>query len=270
MACRVSSSRRSPRNTTSAVGSRRIMPASMPRPARRMGTTIGLGSAMCVPMVDAIGVTTSRCSVRTSRVASYASSVTSSSTSRRNVAWGVFSSRSTVSLWEMSGWSATCRRMGAPYLLGGPLHWATVTAQGGGMQHAAMHDDAAAMREALAEAQLALVTGDVPVGAVVVGRGRNAREATGDPTAHAEILALRDAAARLGRWRLDDCTLVVTLEPCAMCAGAVVLARVPRLVLGAWDPKAGAAGSVHDLVRDRRLNHRVEVVSAVQAMLGMV
>ena len=139
------------------------------------------------------------------------------------------------------------------------------------MQHAAMHDDdAAAMREALAEARLALVTGDVPVGAVVVGpggdvvgRGRNAREATGDPTAHAEILALRDAAARLGRWRLDDCTLVVTLEPCAMCAGAVVLARVPRLVLGAWDPKAGAAGSVHDLVRDRRLNHRVEAVPGV-------
>lgn len=134
-----------------------------------------------------------------------------------------------------------------------------------------MHDDdARAMREALAEARLALGAGDVPVGAVVVGpggdvvgRGRNAREATGDPTAHAEVLALRDAAARLGRWRLDDCTLVVTLEPCAMCAGAVVLARVPRLVLGAWDPKAGACGSVHDLVRDRRLNHRVEVVGGV-------
>ena len=126
------------------------------------------------------------------------------------------------------------------------------------------------MREALDEAREAMATGDVPIGAVVVGpggevlgRGRNAREATGDPTAHAEVLALRDAARALGRWRLDDCTLVVTLEPCAMCAGAVVLARVPRLVLGAWDPKAGATGSVHDLVRDRRLNHRVEVVGGV-------
>ena len=136
-----------------------------------------------------------------------------------------------------------------------------------------MHDDdAPAMREALAEAREALATGDVPVGAVVVGpggdvvgRGRNAREATGDPTAHAEVLALRSAAARLGRWRLDDCTLVVTLEPCARCAGALGLARVPRVVLGAWDPKAGACGSVHDLVRDRRLNHRVEVVAGVLA-----
>ena len=126
------------------------------------------------------------------------------------------------------------------------------------------------MQEALAEARLALVSGDVPVGALVVdgdgavvGRGHNLREATGDPTAHAEVLALRDAAARLGTWRLDGCTLVVTLEPCAMCAGAIVLARVPRLVLGAWDPKAGATGSVHDLVRDRRLNHRVEVIGGV-------
>ncbi len=133
-------------------------------------------------------------------------------------------------------------------------------------------DDARYMTEALAEARLAQGADDVPVGAVVVGpdgqvvgRGHNAREATGDPTAHAEIVALRAAAATLGRWRLDDCTLVVTLEPCAMCAGAIVLARVPRLVLGAWDPKAGAAGSVHDLVRDRRLNHRVEVVGGVLA-----
>jgi tRNA(adenine34) deaminase len=136
-----------------------------------------------------------------------------------------------------------------------------------------MHDDDARyMTEALAEARLAQGADDVPVGAVVVGpdgvvvgRGHNAREATGDPTAHAEIVALRAAAVKLGRWRLDDCTLVVTLEPCAMCAGAIVLARVPRLVLGAWDPKAGAAGSVHDLVRDRRLNHRVEVVGGVLA-----
>ena len=132
--------------------------------------------------------------------------------------------------------------------------------------------DELAMRAALEEARLAVTTGDVPVGAVVVGpdgtllgRGRNAREATGDPTAHAEVLALRAAAAALGQWRLDGCTLVVTLEPCAMCAGALVLARVPRLVLGAWDPKAGACGSVHDVVRDRRLNHRVEVVGGVLA-----
>ena len=130
--------------------------------------------------------------------------------------------------------------------------------------------DADHMRAALAEAQIALTTGDVPVGCVVlgpdgavVGRGHNAREALGDPTAHAEMMALREASAALGRWRLDDCTLVVTLEPCAMCAGAIVLARIPRLVLGAWDPKAGATGSVHDLVRDRRLNHRVEVVGGV-------
>ena len=133
-----------------------------------------------------------------------------------------------------------------------------------------MHDDAA-MRLALAAARRAPATGDVPVGAVVVrgdvvvGTGRNAREETGDPTAHAEVLALREAARTLGRWRLDDCTLVVTLEPCAMCAGALVLARVPRLVLGAWDEKAGATGSVHDLVRDRRLNHRIEVVGGVLA-----
>ncbi len=132
-----------------------------------------------------------------------------------------------------------------------------------------VHDDVA-MRSALAEARLALMTGDVPVGAVVlgpdgtvVGRGHNAREAEADPTAHAEVLALREAAGRLGRWRLDDCTLVVTLEPCVMCAGATVLARVPRLVLGAWDPKAGACGSQWDVVRDRRLNHRVEVVGGV-------
>ena len=131
--------------------------------------------------------------------------------------------------------------------------------------------DDEAMSAALGCARRALETGDVPVGAVVVGpdgtvvgQGWNGREATGDPTAHAEVLALRDAAATLGRWRLEDCTLVVTLEPCAMCAGAVVLARVPRLVLGAWDPKAGACGSVYDVVRDRRLNHTVEVTAGVR------
>jgi tRNA(adenine34) deaminase len=133
-------------------------------------------------------------------------------------------------------------------------------------------DDDVWMGWALAEAVAAPLTGDVPVGAVVVGssgevigQGRNAREALQDPTAHAELLALRSAAATLGSWRLSGCTLVVTLEPCAMCAGAVVLARVPRLVLGAWDPKAGAAGSMRDVVRDSRLNHRVEVVGGVRA-----
>jgi tRNA(adenine34) deaminase len=130
--------------------------------------------------------------------------------------------------------------------------------------------DEAAMALALAEARLATRTGDVPVGAVllapngsVLGSGRNAREADGDPTAHAELVALRAAAARLGRWRLTGCTLVVTLEPCTMCAGGLVLARVDRLVFGAWDVKAGAAGSMRDVVRDGRLNHRVEVVGGV-------
>ena len=124
---------------------------------------------------------------------------------------------------------------------------------------------------AMAEAALATATGDVPVGAIVVGpdgsiigRGHNAREATGDPTAHAEVLALREAAQVAGEWRLAGCTLVVTLEPCAMCAGAILLARVPRLVLGAWDAKAGATGSVWDIVRDRRMNHRVEVLGGVR------
>lgn len=124
---------------------------------------------------------------------------------------------------------------------------------------------------AIDEARLALETGDVPVGAVVVGpdgtvvgRGHNAREAAGDPTAHAEVLALREAAQTVGEWRLSGCTLVVTLEPCVMCAGATMLARVARLVLGAWDDKAGATGSMWDLVRDRRSTHRVEVVGGVR------
>ncbi|MFG2568891.1 tRNA adenosine(34) deaminase TadA [Streptomyces sp. NPDC048567] len=126
------------------------------------------------------------------------------------------------------------------------------------------------MRRALAEADRAAATGDVPVGAVVLGpdgtplaAGHNEREATGDPTAHAEVLALRRAAAALGEWRLSGCTLVVTLEPCTMCAGALVQARVDRVVYGARDEKAGAAGSLWDVVRDRRLNHRPEVVAGV-------
>ncbi|HET7385558.1 MAG TPA: tRNA adenosine(34) deaminase TadA [Pedococcus sp.] len=128
------------------------------------------------------------------------------------------------------------------------------------------------MREALHVAGSALATGDVPVGAVVldssgnvVGRGCNRREADGDPIAHAEMLALREASAALGTWRLDGCTLVVTLEPCTMCAGAVVLARLQRLVFGAYDEKAGAVGSMWDVVRDQRLNHRPEVVAGVLA-----
>ncbi|HEY2950545.1 MAG TPA: nucleoside deaminase [Micromonosporaceae bacterium] len=111
---------------------------------------------------------------------------------------------------------------------------------------------------------------DVPVGAVVYARdgaelasGRNERELTGDPTAHAEIVALRLAAAVLGTWRLDGCTLVVTVEPCTMCAGALVLARVSTVVFGAWEPKTGAIGSLWDVVRDRRLNHRPEVYAGV-------
>jgi tRNA(adenine34) deaminase len=128
------------------------------------------------------------------------------------------------------------------------------------------------MRLALDEAALALPTGDVPVGAVVVaadgtvlGRGHNVREADGDPTGHAEVRALRAAADATGEWRLGGTTLVVTLEPCTMCAGALVLARVDRLVYGAVDPKAGAVGSLWDVVRDRRLNHRPEVVGGVLA-----
>jgi tRNA(adenine34) deaminase len=126
------------------------------------------------------------------------------------------------------------------------------------------------MRTALDAAAEAPATGDVPIGAVLldasgdeIARGCNEREATGDPTAHAEVLALRRAAERTGSWRLDGCTLVVTLEPCTMCAGALVLARIERLVFGAWDPKAGAVGSLWDVVRDRRLNHRPEVVAGV-------
>lgn len=128
------------------------------------------------------------------------------------------------------------------------------------------------MRLALAEADRALPSGDVPVGAVVLGPtgrvlglGHNAREADGDPTGHAELRALQAAATAVGEWRLDGCTLVVTLEPCTMCAGALVLARVERLVYGADDPKAGAVGSLWDVVRDRRLNHRPEVVRGVLA-----
>lgn len=127
-----------------------------------------------------------------------------------------------------------------------------------------------AMRQALAEASAAAEHGDVPIGAVVldaqdrfVAGAGNERELLGDPTAHAEVLALRRAAESLGSWRLAGCTLVVTLEPCTMCAGALVLARVQRLVFGAFDPKAGAVASLWDVVRDPRLNHRPEVVGGI-------
>ena len=135
-----------------------------------------------------------------------------------------------------------------------------------------MEHDEDWMRVALDEARAAPGHGDVPVGAVVVGpdgvelgRGRNRREQAGDPTAHAELEALRAAARALGSWRLDGCTLVVTLEPCSMCAGGMVQARVARLVFGADDPKAGAVTSLFDLVRDPRLPHRVEVRRGVLA-----
>ncbi len=130
----------------------------------------------------------------------------------------------------------------------------------------------AAMRQALEAATLASASGDVPIGAVVldpdgqvIGTGVNVRERHADPTGHAEVVALREAAAARGEWRLSGCTLVVTLEPCTMCAGAIVLSRVDRLVFGAYDDKAGAVGSLWDVVRDRRLNHRPEVIGGVLA-----
>jgi tRNA(adenine34) deaminase len=129
-----------------------------------------------------------------------------------------------------------------------------------------------AMRAALDEARLSLESRDVPIGAVVldaggsvIGQGHNVRERDHDPTGHAELVAVRRAAEAVGEWRLSGCTLVVTLEPCTMCAGAIVLARLDRLVFGAYDPKAGAVGSLWDVVRDRRLNHRPEVVGGVLA-----
>jgi tRNA(adenine34) deaminase len=127
------------------------------------------------------------------------------------------------------------------------------------------------MRAALVEAQIAMdVSDDVPVGAVIVddkgeiiARGRNERELSGDPTAHAEILAIREAAEKLGDWRLNGLTLVVTLEPCVMCAGAIQAARISRVVFGAWDEKVGATGSLYDLVRDKRLGTEIEVIPEI-------
>jgi tRNA(adenine34) deaminase len=127
------------------------------------------------------------------------------------------------------------------------------------------------MRAALVEAQIAMdVSGDVPVGAVIVdaageivARGRNEKELLGDPTAHAEIVAIREASALLGDWRLEGMTLVVSLEPCVMCAGAIQAARISRVVFGAWDEKVGASGSLYDLVRDKRLGTEIEVIPDV-------
>ena len=149
-----------------------------------------------------------------------------------------------------------------------------MTDQGGSARPYAVESGLArwepAMRLALADGAPAPTGGDVPVGCVVldpagqvVGRGANVRELHADPTGHAEIVAIRSAARAVGAWRLDGCTLIVTLEPCTMCAGAIVLARLARVVFGAYDDKAGAVGSLWDVVRDRRLNHRPEVVGGV-------
>ncbi|MEY2698117.1 MAG: hypothetical protein RL720_73 [Actinomycetota bacterium] len=134
------------------------------------------------------------------------------------------------------------------------------------------HERKAQMEFALVEARACAHSDDVPVGAVildaageVIATGRNTKERDEDPLGHAEVMAIRAAAQKLGSWRLNDCTLVVTLEPCVMCAGAILAARIPTVVYGAWDEKAGAAGSVFDLLRDRRLNHQVEVISGVLA-----
>lgn len=130
----------------------------------------------------------------------------------------------------------------------------------------------AQMELALVEARACAHSDDVPVGAVifdaqgaVLATGRNTKERDEDPLGHAEVMAIRSAAEKLGSWRLTDCTLVVTLEPCVMCAGAILAARIPTVVYGAFDEKAGAAGSVYDLLRDRRLNHQVEVISGISA-----
>lgn len=128
-----------------------------------------------------------------------------------------------------------------------------------------------AMTRALELAAEAAAVGEIPVGAVVlnaagevIGTGRNNREETHDPTGHAELVAMRDAAQTLGSWHLAECTLVVTMEPCVMCAGGILQARIPRVVFGAWDDKAGAAGSIYDVIRDRRLPVRAEVVGGVR------
>jgi tRNA(adenine34) deaminase len=132
-----------------------------------------------------------------------------------------------------------------------------------------MTDDTTYMQAAIAEAQLARAKGEVPIGAVIVhagqiiGRGHNLRETSNDPTSHAEMVAIRQAAAAIGHWRLLETTLYVTLEPCVMCMGAIILARIPRLVYACRDPRAGAVGSIYDFSSDERFNHKVEVVEGV-------
>lgn len=134
-----------------------------------------------------------------------------------------------------------------------------------------MSDDRGFMQEALVEAAAAQRLGEVPIGAVVVyagrivGRGHNLRETSNDPTTHAEMVAIREAAAHIGHWRLLDCALYVTLEPCVMCMGAIILARIPRLVYACRDPRAGAVGSIYDFSKDERFNHRVAVTEGVLA-----
>ena len=134
-----------------------------------------------------------------------------------------------------------------------------------------IQDDRGFMQEALAEAAAAQALGEVPIGAIVVhdgrivGRGHNLRETSNDPTTHAEMVAIRQAAAELGSWRLLDCRLYVTLEPCVMCMGAIILARIPRLIYACRDPKAGAVGSIYDFSQDERFNHRVNVIEGVLA-----
>lgn len=133
-----------------------------------------------------------------------------------------------------------------------------------------LNDDDRFMNIALEEARIAAYAGEVPIGAVavigneVIARGHNLRETLNDPTAHAEIIVIREASGKLGRWRLTDVTLYVTIEPCAMCAGAIVLARVPRVVFGAGDPKTGAGGSVFQILQEPALNHRVELASGIK------
>ena len=179
-----------------------------------------------------------------------------------------------MGLWHVTATRLTSRWPKRPHSAR-PPHWSLLRFPGAPLPcYNGCVDDAAWMRRALAEAELALGHGDVPVGAVavrdgaIVGRGHNRKEVDADPTAHAEILALRDAANALGSWRLPGVTLYCTLEPCPMCAGAMISARLPRLVYGADDAKAGAAGSVVELLRDPRLNHRVQVRRGVLSQEG--
>ena len=174
--------------------------------------------------------------------------------------------RKTVSLWVISGWFATCTRMDRTLLSSAYRHEVADLREDGPMDH----DEA--MSIALEQARFASqASGDVPVGAVIldpqgrlIGIGSNRRELLNDPIGHAEIVAIKSASRALGNWRLDGCTMVVTLEPCAMCAGAIQQSRIATVVFGAWDEKAGAAGSVIDILRDPRALHKVEVFAGLR------